>query len=717
MKNMRKNNIIYLCALGAALLIQGCSKYDDSALWKQVDEAQKQVTQLKESLSQLKGQIELLAAAKSGGVITSVTENADGGVTISYLTAEGTAGTAVLAKDGEQAEADIIGTKEEGGVLYWTITSGGKTVILTDADGAKIPVAGRTPGITADKDGYWMVNGIYVLDADGNKVKSSGHKASLIGSAVKNEDGTVTLSLADGTKLTVDTAESFMLRVYLNGEEVRDELKIEDGITSIEFTYKLSGKDTEGAVVRVSRAEEVEAAVSGEKVEVKLPSPLRKGQFTLMAAGENGRFAARTVYLRGTFSVAKENSMWKTVEEKLLAPGCNYYSMEFKNITRKMHVLEIDLTNPAIELTTAYADDHIPNPNANKNGNNGFNLRETLSQLCARKTAEGEDVIAGINTGYFDSNDGISRGPHIERGELVYMNNPKVASSLVNHSWAFTVFTDNTASCCKKTFSGKIEAGGKEYDFCSVNDTIVRGRNASMMKSYPVNLYTSKYVKTPHASRPDIVNALYDKALYVVAKYSADNMKVNAGWASATVTGIYDGRAAALSEAPYLTDPKEVGIQITGAAADEIAAAVKVGDVVRLQANMDVEGVKKPIYTQNSTMWHYVTDGENTLNTVPANHDFRVLSDPMTFVCVDKSGSRIMIAEIDGRQTGFSIGVNAEEVTEIALRLGAWNSTRFDGGGSSAMWAKKDGVSGLVSSPSDGKGERSCLNYIYIRKK
>ena len=242
---MRKN-IISLCALGAALLIQGCSEYDDSALWKQVDEAQKQVAELTESLSALKGQIELLAAAKTGGVITSVMENPDGGVTVSYMRADGTSATAVLAKDGEQSETDIIGTKEEGGVLYWTITSGGKTVILTDVDGAKIPVAGRTPSITTDKDGWWMVNGVYVLDGEGNKVKSSGRKASLVSSAVKNGDGTVTLVLADGSSLTVDTAESFMLRIYLDGEEVRDEIKVEDGVTSLEFTYKLSGNDKIG---------------------------------------------------------------------------------------------------------------------------------------------------------------------------------------------------------------------------------------------------------------------------------------------------------------------------------------------------------------------------------------------------------------------------------------------------------------------------------------
>ena len=94
--------------------------------------------------------------------------------------------------------------------------------------------------------------------------------------------------------------------------------------------------------------------------------------------------------------------------------------------------------------------------NANENNNNGFNIRETLSQLCTRKRAEGQNIIAGINTGFFDSNDGIARGPHIEDGELVYANNSSVRASLTNHAWAFTVFNDGTSSCGKKTFGGSV---------------------------------------------------------------------------------------------------------------------------------------------------------------------------------------------------------------------------------------------------------------------
>lgn len=700
------------------MLAASCESYDDSKLWKQVDESEQQISELKASLAQLEGQITLLAAAQQGGIVTSITENPDGGVKIVYTNADGTSATAEIAKSDDVKSIDIIGTKEEDGVLYWTVTSGGKTTILTDKDGAKIPVAGRTPSFTTDKDGYWMVNGDYVLDVNGEKVKSSGHKASLISSAVKNSDGTVTLTLADGSTFTMASAESFSLKIFYNSDEVSGEQKVSDGVTSLEFTYTLTGTASEGATVKITRTDSVEPKVNSTAgtISVTVPDPFRKGQFTVVATDEEGHFVAKTVYLRGTFSVETENEIWKTTESELLAPGCYYYAMDFKNIARKMKVLEIDLTNPSIEITTAVADDEMPNPNGNGNLNNGFNLRETLSQLCARKTAEGENVIAGVNTGFFDSNDGILRGAHIENGELVYMNNPYVVNTLANHAWAFTVFKDNTASCGKKSFIGNIEANGKECNFYSVNDTIVRGGSASRIASYPVNIYTSRYVKTPHASAPSITNTLATKALYVVAEYTGENMKVNEGWAEAKVTGIYDGRTESLAEAPYLTDKKSVAIQAWGSRADELSA-LKAGDIIKLKATMTVENEEtKPILTQNSTMWHYVTDGENTLYTVPSSHDFRTLSDPMTFVCVDKSGSRVMIVEIDGR-TEISTGVKAAEVTEIALRLGAWNSTRFDGGGSAAMWAKRSGSSGLVSSPSDSKGERSCMNYIYVRQK
>ena len=250
-----------LLSVFAAALVMGCSEYDDSALWKKVDEAQKQLAELSASMTQLEGQIALLTAAKTGGVITDIKENPDGGVTITYTTADGRTSTATVAAKDDLSDIDIIGTKEENGVLYWTITVNGKTTILTDKDGAKIPVSGREPSFTTDKDGYWMVNGDYILDSKGEKIKSEGKKASLLTGVAKNDDGTVTLTLADGSTITVETTESFSFVVYYGDAPVSGEIKVPDGVRSLELTYKLAGKAAEKASVRITRAEGVEAGI------------------------------------------------------------------------------------------------------------------------------------------------------------------------------------------------------------------------------------------------------------------------------------------------------------------------------------------------------------------------------------------------------------------------------------------------------------------------
>ena len=85
---------------------------------------------------------------------------------------------------------------------------------------------------------------------------------------------------------------------------------------------------------------------------------------------------------------------------------------------------------------------------------------------------------------------------------------------------------------------------------------------------------------------------------------------------------------------------------------------------------------------------------------------------PMTFVTVSKNGKKVWLVEVDGRSRQ-SKGMKSVEMAQTSIRLGGYDMTRFDGGGSSAMWVRDCG--GLVSVPSDKKGERSCLNYILIR--
>lgn len=407
---------------------------------------------------------------------------------------------------------------------------------------------------------------------------------------------------------------------------------------------------------------------------------------------------------------------WTEVSSKQVSEGVKYTFYDCDNVPRKVHILEIDLSNPAVEVTTSYADDCVPNPNGNKNSNNGFNIRETLSQLCARKRSEGQNIVAGINSGFFDSNDGISRGFHIEEGRPVYINNPSVVSNLTNHVYALTIFTDGTASCGRKTFSGKLRTGGQEFAWRSLNDTILRHASSS----YLVNLYDSHYVEHPHASKPSLVNRLADNVLYVVAQYDDVPMMVNCGYASAKVVSIADGRSAALDRLPYITSEKQVGIALSGRDADAFKALVSVGSTVELRCDMTIEGeTTRPIYTQNSTMYHIMKDGSDNLFTVGSSSSLHTKQDPMTYPVISRDGKTLWLVEIDGRQGWYSTGVTGYEILRIAMKLGGWNVTRFDGGGSSAMWIYDAGAGkgGLVNSVSDSKGERSCLNYILIKAK
>ena len=406
---------------------------------------------------------------------------------------------------------------------------------------------------------------------------------------------------------------------------------------------------------------------------------------------------------------------WKEVSKKQVASGITFYDCDCLNTPLKVHILEIDLSNPAVEVTTSYANDCVPNPNGNGNSNNGFKIRETLSQLCARKRSEGHNIVAGINTGFFDSNDGISRGFHIEEGEPVYINNPSVVKGLPNHSWGITVFTDCTASVGKKGFKGRLRTANQEFEWCSMNDTIMRHTSAS----YQINLYDSHYKQYPHPSHTNLTNKLAKNALYVIAEYVDAPMTVNNGYAAAKVISISDGRNEALANPPYITSDKQVGISLSGAKADAFSALVSVGSTVEFRCDLTIEGeTTRPIWTQNSSMFHMLKDGVSNLSSLPSSHD-PTARDPKTFPVVSQDKKTLWLVQVDGRQGWYSCGICPDEMVVLAKKLGGYNMTNVDGGGSSVMWVYDSaaGKGQVVNSVSDSKGERSCLNYMLVKVK
>ena len=579
-----------------------------------------------------------------------------------------------------------------------------------------------------------------IFGSEGSSISFKGNASGTVGGIVGNAVGVTLVGVTNKASLRVTGGSTSLSMGGLCGKtdaasllgdaELKRKGCVNDGDISASFACRVAGLVgyNEGTILNCTNNGAITGITSADA------GPAWGCSFNASAdrftgnsgyGSVNGRPSvhATAVYPASAYKL-EENTVdwtqdsyyeWDLLEEKQIHSGVKYSHYSFTGMPRHMHVLQIDLSNPEVELTTAYANEQVPNPNANKNSNNGKNLRETLSEVCSRRRAEGQNIIAGINTGFFDSNDGISRGYHIEEGEPVYINNPAVSGALVNHAWALTVFTDRTASCGKKSLSAKLEVAGKSYTICSVNDTILRHASAN----YPVNMYTCRYKEIPHPSKPSITNPLARNVLYVVARYTDGPVKVNAGWTEAVVQALHDGSGTPLSSVPYLSSPGEVGFAVSGSTAQALLSSLKAGDSIRLKFDMAVDGETKPIFTQNSSMYRLMENGSDGSNTPPAGNNLYTTYDPMTFPVVSQDGKTVWLVEVDGRQPSYSYGLKGYEMFRIARKLGGWNMTRFDGGGSSCMWvydpAKSSGTT--VNRVSDSKGERSCLNYMLVRLK
>lgn len=224
-----KRTLITSLLASALLFGGGCSDdFDDSALWKGVDEIYNQLTELEKQADQLNDQIRLLSSIVNGGAITSITQDAEGNDVIRFKGADNIEHSVTVATKDDVSSAPILGTKEENGVLYWTTTVDGNTDFLKDTDGSKIPVAGRTPEMAVDKEGYWTLNGRRLTDASGNPVKAEGKQTSLITGISRDDNGNAIFTLGDGSTVSAPIFDAFNIVFKIGDTAFDDEYTVED---------------------------------------------------------------------------------------------------------------------------------------------------------------------------------------------------------------------------------------------------------------------------------------------------------------------------------------------------------------------------------------------------------------------------------------------------------------------------------------------------------
>lgn len=87
---------------------------------------------------------------------------------------------------------------------------------------------------------------------------------------------------------------------------------------------------------------------------------------------------------------------------------------------------------------------------------------------------------------------------------------------------------------------------------------------------------------------------------------------------------------------------------------------------------------------------------------------------PRTIMGINATGDQLFLMVVDGRQPGYSMGIELEQAASVIKVFGASDAMCCDQGGSSCMYIKQMG--GIVNQPSDGR-ERPVYSHFGLAVK
>ena len=300
-----------------AVCAVSCS-FDESGLDSRLDAVKERIEALQSRIDEANSQVESLGLLTSGNVVTSVEKNSDGSYVLTYLDSKNESKTMVIAAMDQMINVPVIGVrKDENGLYYWTVTTGGETTDIT-VDGKPVPAAGKTPVISVDAQGFWTVDGERILNENGVPVEAKDGNTAIFKSIATDADGNLSVTLGNGTALTIPVQNSLNLSVSsaLN-------LTISNLGQVLKIGYDVTGSKAEGAIVAIAEAKSVTASLdkTAKEVSVSFGSTFESGHLILMATDLDKVTVLRPVF----FDKAKETKILINTAEDLMnfAKGVN----------------------------------------------------------------------------------------------------------------------------------------------------------------------------------------------------------------------------------------------------------------------------------------------------------------------------------------------------------------------------------------------------------
>ncbi len=288
--------IFQIITLLGAVAFCACSNFDDTDLRKRIDDYKDRIEALKAKTEALRTQIADLSYLTNGNVITSVSQDAEGKYVVTYKDNADKEHTLVLATVSDIIDVPIVGVQlGEDGIYYWTQCVDGQISWLTDAEGNRFPVSGYTPTVSVDQEGYWTIDGERLTDASGNPVEANDDASSVFRAAGIDADGNFSVTLGDGTTLTLPVFNTLNLKL-----DAAPVTMVADVARPISVAYALSGEAAEQAIVALAKVEGVEAKLDTEKqtIDITFGETFSQGTVIVMAYDLAENVIVRPLFFR-----------------------------------------------------------------------------------------------------------------------------------------------------------------------------------------------------------------------------------------------------------------------------------------------------------------------------------------------------------------------------------------------------------------------------------
>ncbi|MFS0836873.1 phosphodiester glycosidase family protein [Paenibacillus sp. 1P03SA] len=298
-----------------------------------------------------------------------------------------------------------------------------------------------------------------------------------------------------------------------------------------------------------------------------------------------------------------------------------------------------------------------------------------VSQMAADADRAGNRVIAAVNGDFYDMSTGIPLG--------LFMGDGEILTSPPEGRDAFGLKADGTSLYgLSPKLTRTLRLGGQSSSLTDINR--LRGTESLV-------LYTPEF----HTST--MTNDLGDEVVLDVTGGAVKSGQTLA----MKVSEVHKNKG----NSPLTAG--QVVLSASGKFRDTLAA-LKPGDDVT--ASFELEGQWKDVRVAIGGSGLLVKNGVAQPHSDPAAH-------PRTAVGTKADGSVILL-EIDGRQPGFSEGVDLTELGRLMKDLGAVHALNLDGGGSSTFVARMPGekTRKILNTPSDG-GERKTANGLLLVNK